>query len=369
MNFTNISRGVSFAVCCLFIVLSASSARAGVNVTVTWNRNREPDIAGYRVHFGSISDPYAKRLNVKTNTASLANLVAGTTYIIAVSAYNTAGAESALSDPVAYLATTRPFGGQKITLDNTSSRVSVQPGDNAMIGGFIVRGSAPKTLVLRAIGPSLANAGVAGALDDPVLEVRDSAGTLIASNDNWNQADAEALVALGLAPSNGREAALVLTLPAGAYSGIVRGKGSSRGVALFELYNLDRTQGSVANTSTRGRVETGDQVMIDGFIVKGTTPTKVIVRALGPSLAVEGIQDPLLDPAIELYDSDGSLIASNADWRSDQAAAIIDSTIAPRDDREAAIVRTLSPGTYSAIVRGQGETSGVGLFEVYALEQ
>lgn len=364
-----LSRCAFLSFCFLLAAIASSPARGGVSVTLYWDRNAESDVAGYRVHYGTLAAPYTQLADVQTNSANISNLVAGTTYLFAVSAYNTAGVESAYSSPISYFATATPLGGQMATLDNISSRAFVQTGDNVMIGGFIVQGNSPKTLVLRAIGPSLAEAGVAGALSDPVLDIRNATGALIASNDGWNEVDAQALSALGLAPSDGREAALVLTLPAGAYSATVHGKGASRGVALFELYNLDRAQGSVANISTRGRVETGDQVMIGGFIIGGSTATKVIVRAIGPSLVGEGVPDALLDPTIELYDRDGTLVSANDNWRSNQEGAIIDSTVPPNDDREAAIVGTLTPGAYSAVVRGQNETTGVALFEVYALGQ
>lgn len=369
MIFSYLSRFVFPAFCFVLYAIVGSTARAGVSVTLSWDRNAESNVAGYRVHYGTISAPYTRLVDVQTNSTNIANLVAGTTYLFAVSAYNNVGVESAYSNPIVYFATATPSGGQRVTLDNLSNRVFVQTGDNVMIGGFIVQGSTPKSIILRAIGPSLAEGGVVGAISDPVLDIRNASGALIASNDGWNKANAEALIALGLAPTDGREAALVLTLPPGAYSAVVHGKGTSRGVALFELYNLNRAQGSVVNISTRGWVETGDNVMIGGFIIRGSNETKVIVRAIGPSLVAKGVTDALLDPTLELYDSDGALVSANDNWRSNQEGAIIDSTIPPIDDREAAIVRTLTPGAYTAVVRGQNETTGVALFEVYALDQ
>ncbi len=350
------------------MILAAAPAYAGVAVTLQWNPNTEPDIAGYRVHYGPVSDPYSEILDVKSNTASISDLATGMTYLFAVSAYNTTGAESDYSRPIVHYATATSYGDQEVPLDNISSRAFVDTGENVMIGGFIVRGITPKTLVLRAIGPSLSAAGISEALQDPILDIRDSTGALIATNDSWSQADAAALVALGLSPTDDREAALVVTLPAGSYSAVVHGKGSSRGIALFELYNLEHALGSVANISTRSRVGTGEEVMIGGFIIGGTA-TKVIVRAVGPSLADAGVADALLDPALDLYDSEGNIIASNDNWRSNQESAIIATSVPPPDDREAAIVRTLGPGSYSAIVRGQNNTTGVALFELYALDQ
>ena len=352
-----------------FLFAAAGLHAANVSLAVDWDRNTEPDIAGYRVHYGTIEAPYTQVMDTASNSALLTNLVSGSTYIIAVSAYNEDGIESGYSDPLTVFANPDPNGVQQATLDNISSRVFVQTGDNVMIGGFIVQGDTPKTLVLRAIGPSLANAGVAGAMDDPVLEVRDATGALLVSNDNWYSAQAASLVALGLAPPDSREPAVILTLPAGAYSAVVHGQGSGRGVALFELYNLDRAQGSVVNISTRGRVETGDKIMIGGFIIGGSTATEVIVRAIGPSLLDAGVTDALLDPTLEVYDSEGTLVSSNDNWRTEQATAIIATSLAPTNDGEAAVVKTLAPGAYSAIIRGKNDTTGVALFEVYALGQ
>ncbi len=351
-----------FAFLFVGLFLIARPMLAAESVTLFWNANSESDIQGYRVHYGPSLNPYTQLVDVRNNTASITNLTPGITYLFAVSAYNTSGGESAYSIPVSYT----PPGGA--TLDNISSRVFVQTGDNVMIGGFIVQSDSPKKVVLRAIGPSLAQAGVQGALADPVLELHDQTGALVTSNDSWNSSSGQELRTLGLAPTDNREAALVATLPGGSYSAIVRGKGTATGVALFELYNLDRTLGNVANISTRGRVETGDDVMIGGFIVGGTDPTTVIVRAIGPSLLSAGVSDALLDPTLELYDGDGNLLATNDNWRSDQQSAINNSTVPPADNREAAIVATLTPGAYSAVVRGRNGSTGVALFEVYALQ-
>jgi hypothetical protein len=234
-----------------------------------------------------------------------------------------------------------------------------------MIGGFIIDGVVGKKVALRAIGPSLTAAGVIGALADPFLQLVDSTGTVLASNDSWNVPGQE-IESYGLAPTDPREAALVATLVPGGYSAIVSGKGAS-GVGLFELYDLDADKGRVANISTRSRVETGDNVMIGGFILTGTTPNQVIVRAIGPSLLARGVSDALLDPTLELYDSNGNLLGFNDNWRTTQESEIIATTVAPTDEREAAIVATLPPGAYSSVVHGANDTTGVALVEVYAL--
>lgn len=248
------------------------------------------------------------------------------------------------------------------SLVNISSRLRVETGDNVLIGGFIITGNQPKRVMVRAIGPSLP---VPGKLADPTLELNGSAG-LIASNDNWRSAQQSEILASGFQPSNDLESAIIATLPANAgYTAIVRGAGNTTGVGLVEVYDLDAAANSaLANISTRGLVQTGDDVMIGGFIVQGGVPKSVTIRAIGPSLPVAG---QLADPTLELYDSSGTLIASNDNWRSDQEAEIIGANLQPSNDLESAIVRTLPPSAYTAIVRGKNLGTGVGLIEVYGL--
>ncbi len=357
-------RGIrSFLLACCVPILSGEATAQ--SVSLSWDKNPEPDIAGYRIHYGTAAAPDSEVIEVKTTSGTVPNLLTGVTYTFAVTAYSTALCESAYSQPVLYtVGSTRVI--PPAVLANISSRTFVQTGENVMIGGFIIDGIVPKKVALRAIGPSLAGAGVSGALVDPVLQVLNSAGSVVASNDNWN-ISGEEVSAIGLAPADEREAALVATLAPGAYSAVVSGKAATTGVALVELYDLDAATGRIANISTRSRVELGDNVMIGGFIVGGTTATKIIVRALGPSLVAGGVVDALLDPTLEIYNSDGSLITSNDDWRTNQEAEIIATTIPPADDREAAIVSTLMPGAYSAVVRGANGCTGIALVEVYAL--
>ena len=236
-----------------------------------------------------------------------------------------------------------------------------------MIGGFIVAGDVPKQIILRAIGPSLATFGLSGAMADPTLRLYDSTGAVVASNDNWRSDQSQIIADTGLAPADDREAALITTLPPGSYTTAVHDASNNPGVALFEFYDLDPASSQLVNLSTRGRVETQDRVMIGGFIIGGDQPTQVILRAIGPSLTQLGIPDALVDPTLELYNGDGSLIFQNDNWRSDQEQQILDSALAPSDDRESAIIATLTPGPYSAIVRGAGNSTGIALFEIYKL--
>lgn len=271
---------------------------------------------------------------------------------------------SLLNTKVDYVA---PVATTPTLLANISTRLRVETGDNALIGGFIVTGTQPKRVILRAIGPSLT---MAGKLVDPTLELRDGAGVRIMMNDNWRTGGQEAeIIATTIPPSNDLEAAIVATLPANnaTYTAIVRGANNGTGIGVVEAYDLDHAVNSkLANISTRGLVQTGDNVLIGGTIVLGQTSQKVLVRAIGPSLTVPG---KLADPALELRDGNGALVASNDNWRSDQEVEIAATTIPPTNDTESAIVTTLSGNgaNYTAIVRGAGGTTGIAVVEVYAL--
>ena len=233
-----------------------------------------------------------------------------------------------------------------------------------MIGGFILQGSTPKKVLIRGLGPSLP---LSGALSDPVLDLYDSTGTLIASNDNWT-ANRLSILGTQIAPSSPREAAILRTLDPGAYTAVVSEKNGQPGIALVEVYDLGPTDSLLANISTRGEVTSGDNVMIGGFIIGGTEPTQVVVRAIGPSLAERGVSLPLLDPLLEFYDGNGTLLATNDNWRSTQQSEISASGLAPTDDRESALLETLDPGSYTAIVKGKNGATGVALVEVYNIE-
>jgi hypothetical protein len=254
---------------------------------------------------------------------------------------------------------------------NLSTRGVVSVGDNVMIGGFIITGTDPKTMVLRALGPSLSGFGLSGVLADPVLSVYNSSRTLIATNDNW-QADPghSEITANGLAPANLLESATLQTLGPGAYTVIVTGKDSTPGIALVELYDLSPlSKSKLANMSTRGSVGAVDNVLISGFIVGDVASATVVVRALGPSLASYGVSGVLSDPTLTIYDANGSVIASNDNWQDNiNAIDIQKNGLAPPNALESAIVLHLPAGAYTAIVRGANGGTGVGLAEVYELD-
>jgi hypothetical protein len=241
------------------------------------------------------------------------------------------------------------------------------------IGGFIVTGTQPKKVIVRAIGPSLP---LPGKLANPTLGLYGPGGVLIRSNDSWRNSQEAEIIATGLQPTNDLESAIVATLPASlggvGYTAIMSGVNNTTGLGLVEVYDLDSSADSkLANISTRGPVQTEDDVMIGGVIVTGPAPQKVIVRAIGPSLDSAGVTGSLQDPTLELHDNDGTLIASDDNWRDTQQAEIIATGLQPINDLESAIVATLpaSPSGigYTAIVRGVNGTTGVALVEFFAL--
>ena len=256
-------------------------------------------------------------------------------------------------------------------LANIATRLRVGSGNRVSIAGFIITGNVPKRVILRGIGPSLAGQGVQDALTDPVLELHRPDGSVV-TNDDWKSSQRAEIETTGVAPANDREAAIVATLAPGSYTAVLSGKNSGIGVGLVELYDLNSTADArLANISTRGFVDTGESAMIGGVIVrKGTT--RVLIRAIGPSLQSAGVTGALLDPQLNLHDADGTLYKSNDNWKETDdeegdAEAITRTGLAPSDDRESAIRTFLLPGNWTAIVRGADGGTGVALVEVYDL--
>src|SRR4051794_8952834 len=276
--------------------------------------------------------------------------------------------------------------GASSTLGNISTRSFVQTGEHVMIGGFIVQGSGPKRVIIRAIGPELTQFGIPDALANPTLELHNGSGALIASNDNWQTTILGGIITSnqvsdiqnsGHAPTAASESAIIANLQPGNYTAIVRGVSNTNGVGLVEVYDLSPVASSnLSNISTRSFVQTGEHVMIGGFIVQGSGPKRVIIRAIGPELTQFGIPDALANPTLELHNGSGALIASNDNWQttiiggiitSNQVSDIQNSGHAPTAPSESAIIANLQPGNYTAIVRGVNNTLGVALVEVYDL--
>jgi hypothetical protein len=256
-----------------------------------------------------------------------------------------------------------------------------------VIGGFIVQGTEPKRVIIRAIGPELTQYGVPNALANPTLELHDGTGVLIACNNNWATTIIGGIItanqvhdiqASGYAPGDGRESAIIADLPAGNYTAIVRGVNDMTGVGLVEVYDLSPDASSIlGNISTRAFVQTGDNVMIGGFIIQGAEPKRVILRAIGPSLTQYGVPNVLANPTLELHDGTGALIASNNNWATTIIGGIINtnqvreiqaSGYVPGEPTESAIIAELPAGNYTAIVRGVNNMTGVALVEVYDLD-
>ena len=266
--------------------------------------------------------------------------------------------------------TPTPVPDETSRLVNISTRMRVGVGDDVLIAGFIIQGDQPKKMILRGIGPSLASGGVTGVLMDPQLELRDAAGAVISSNDNWqDSAQFSDIIASTIPPSDPREAAIVATLAPGDYTVILSGVNDTSGIALVEGYTLDSNTTRAANISTRGRVGVDDEALIAGFIIDGGAAKKVIIRALGPSLGAGGTGGVLANPLVELRDSAGDEIATNDDWSSGpQQAEIVATGIPPSNPLESALIATLAPGTYTAVVRGADGGSGLGMVEIFDLD-
>jgi hypothetical protein len=244
----------------------------------------------------------------------------------------------------------------------------VQTGDNVGIGGFIITGTAPKQVLLRAIGPSLTGSGVPDALADPVLELHGPPGFVTIINDNWRDGDC---MSTGLPPPDDLESEICVTLDPGAYTAIVRGKNNTSGVALVEVYDLDQAAASkLANISTRAFVSTGSNIVIAGFILGGNSGAdRIVARGIGPSLTAAGVADALANPTLELRNGNGALLIANDDWQDNpaQAAELTAAGLAPTNDLESGIATTLPPGLYTALLAGLNNGTGVGLVEVYDL--
>jgi hypothetical protein len=243
----------------------------------------------------------------------------------------------------------------------------VQTGDNVGIGGFIITGNAPKRVLLRAIGPSVT--GVPNVLADPILELHGQ-GVPTVTNNNWKDDPVQqALIeSTGLAPANDLESAIYATLSPGAYTGVVRGNNNTTGIGLIEVYDLNpEVDAKLGNISTRALVGTGNDIVIAGFILgNNSNSTRLVLRGIGPSLTAFGVPNALADPTLEVRNSDGSLVASNDDWQGDPAHAELTAAgLAPTNPKESGIALNLGPGAYTGLLSGAGNSTGVGVIEVY----
>jgi uncharacterized delta-60 repeat protein len=262
---------------------------------------------------------------------------------------------------------------------NISTRLGVGTGENVLIEGFIVQGppGSSKRILVRAIGPSLSQFGIADALANPTLEIHDGTGALVAANNDWKTTQVGGLVtgdqfaeinASGAAPGNDLESALIVPLAPGNYTAVVRGLGDTVGTGVVDAFDLDiGSAARLANIATRGLVQPGDQLMIAGFIVQNGA-VKLVVRAIGPSLVQFGISNALPDTTLQLRNQQGAIVLENDDWKSSQRQELESIGLQPSHDLEAALVATIPPGQYTAQVRGKGDATGIGVVQVYFLQ-
>jgi hypothetical protein len=339
----------------------SSALQSSVDGGVTWTARSE---AIATVPAGS-TQTASSTLSLPAGAATLVRLVVSP---------NPAGTPYATPDRIVANGSAR--------LSNLSCRGPVGSGASQLIAGFVTRGP-PKTLLIRAAGPALAPFGVTGFLTDPMLTVQDTGtGAVAASNDNWGDGgDAPALASLATAlgafpfPAGSLDAGLVATLPAGPYTAAVSGApGSTGSTTLVEIYGADPAPaaGRLVDVSTRGAVGTGANVMIAGFVIAGSEPKRVLVRAVGPGLDPFGVAGTLADPLLAVFDQSGAQIAANDDWSLARSPAATAATalrlgaFALADGSlDSAIVLTLAPGSYTVQVSGVGSGTGNALVEVY----
>jgi cytochrome c peroxidase len=257
---------------------------------------------------------------------------------------------------------------------NLSSRMQVLTADKVAIAGFIITGTVPKRVLIRALGPSLAQFGLSNLLADPAISLIGPPGFAEIDNDNWQSSQQAEIQASGLAPASNLESAIIATLTPGTYTAVLEGTNGGTGISILELYDLDFAAASkLANISTRAFVGAGDDILIAGFTVGNTSNDEtVVVRGLGQSLqATASVTQVLVDPTLEVRNANGATLAANDNWPSpdNDSTAIINTGLAPKFYNESAVILTLGPGAYTALLSAAPTPSppGVGLVEVYSL--
>jgi hypothetical protein len=263
-----------------------------------------------------------------------------------------------------------PAHAQTGRLLSLSTRAFCETRDAVLVSEFILQGTGTETVVLRGIGPSLGNVGVPDPLQDPTATLLNAPGRTLDANDDWmDNPDKDAIIDSGLAPTDDRESAMIDTLRPGTYTFVEQGTHRGEGVALAEIYDLFNGGLQLSALGTRGFVSTGVNVMISGFIISGTGPTSLLIRALGPSLSDAGLHRVLADPALELHNAIGDLIATNDNWIDSPDKDEIEFTgLAPTDDLESAMLVNLPPGAYTIVLSGANGNTGLGFAQVYSLD-
>jgi len=362
---------------CLVLPLFAiafNTARAG-SATLAWRPSPSYGVVAYKIYYGTSSRSYQTAVVVPNATiAQINGLVEGTTYYFVASTVTATGEESPVSNEAQFTApANQPADSSSSAagLANISTRADVLAGESATIGGFVIAGTENHTVLVRGLGPTLTSFGINGVLANPFLTLHyiDLLGhdTVVASNDNWKDSQRDAISPTGLAPSDDTEAAIIQSLAPGSYTAVLTDADGGSGVGLIEVYDLSAGGTSLLfNISTRGFVGVDDHVLIGGFIARSNN-TRVVVRALGPTLQGFGIAGALSDPLLMLFDENGNFIASNDNWGDTQADEIEGTGYAPPCPAESAIIVTRPAGNTTAIVRGKNRSIGVALVEVYYL--
>ena len=361
--------------------ITVSATTAGGTVTITWTSvegatyklETSPDAATWTTlaGAGAVTSSGGDTTRLATTTVAPNYRVT----LTALATYDTRGSAGLSGIGNAAAATAAVGSSGTARLVNIATRVAVGGSAGTPIPGFVLTGNGTKSMLVRAVGPSLAAFGVTGVLADPRFSLVGATAT-VASNDNWLAADAGTMAGVGAFALTGgsKDAALVATLPAGAYTAPVTATDGGSGVALLEVY--DASSGSsvnVINASTRAYVGTGDSVLIPGFVISGSGALKLLIRAVGPTLGSFGVTDALADPTITLYRGT-TVLASNDNWASSAnpleistAAGAVGAFALPSGSKDAALVATLPAGSYTAIVSGAGNTTGTALVELYVL--
>ena len=362
---------------CLALALFATAfntARAG-SATLAWRPSPSYGVVAYKIYYGTSSGSYQAALVVPNATiAQINGLVEGTTYYFVACAVTATGSESPVSNEAQFtVPANQPADSPSsaIGLANISTRADVLTGESATIGGFVIAGTENHTVLVRGLGPTLTSFGVNGVLPNPFLTLHYAnllgQDTVLATNDNWKDAQQDAISPTGLAPSDDTEAAIIRSLAPGTYTAVLTDADGGSGVGLIEVYDLSAGGTSLLfNISTRGFVGVDDHVLIGGFIARNNN-TRVVVRALAPTLQGFGIAGALSDPVLMLFDENGNVIASNDNWSDTQANEIETTGYAPPDPAESAIIVTRPAGNTTAIVSGKNRGTGVALVEVYYL--
>jgi len=332
----------------------------GIDEVANLNAIISAPSGGVTLRWRQYAGPAAVNISNPSNANTNVSFTQAGSYLLEVSASD--GVHAVAYDAVTIAVMPRA------RLANISTRAAVGRGDNVTIAGFIINGATTRRLLIRAIGPSLADRGVADSIADPVLELHDNSGNLIATNDNWKDSQQAEIEATGIPPGNDAESALVWDFPAGAYSAVMSGKSGSTGVGLVEVFELGGSgTPRLLNISTRGFVGSDDNVLIAGLIITGSENATICFRALGPSLTGAGVPGALADPYLQLFNSQGVKLAGNDNWQDTQRNEIQQTGLAPVSNLEAALLVGIPPGAYSAIVSGVGGATGIALVEAYHL--